>query len=116
MDKVFIRALKVDAVIGVFEWEKQIQQPLVFDLDMAWDISQAAQTDELKYALNYAAVSERVIEFVTENQFELLEALLEKLAALLIAEFQMPEIRIRVEKPAVVPEAQAVGLEIVRRM
>ena len=116
MDKVFIRGLKVDAVIGVFDWEKQVQQPLIFDLEMAWDITQAAQTDELKYALNYAAVSERVIEFVTGHQFELLETLLEKLAALLIAEFQIPEIQIRVEKPAVVPEAQAVGLEIVRRM
>jgi len=116
MDKVFIRGLKVDAVIGVFDWEKQVQQPLIFDLEMAWDITQAARTDELKYALNYAAVSERVIEFVTGNQFELLETLLEKLAKLLIEEFQMPEIRIRVEKPAVVPEAQAVGLEIVRRM
>jgi len=116
MDKVFIRGLKVDAVIGVFDWEKQVQQPLIFDLEMAWDITQAAQTDELKYALNYAAVSERVIEFVTGHQFELLETLLEKLAALLIAEFQIPEILIRVEKPAVVPEAQAVGLEIVRRM
>ena len=116
MDKVFIRGLKVDAVIGVFDWEKQVQQPLIFDLEMAWDITQAAQTDELKYALNYAAVSERVIEFVTGHQFELLETLLEKLAALLIAEFQIPEIQIRVEKLAVVPEAQAVGLEIVRRM
>ena len=116
LDKVFIRGLKVDAVIGVFDWEKQVQQPLIFDLEMAWDITQAARTDELKYALNYAAVSERVIEFVTGNQFELLETLLEKLAKLLIEEFQMPEIRIRVEKPAVVPEAQAVGLEIVRRM
>lgn len=115
MDKVFIRGLTIDAVIGVFDWEKQIQQPLVFDLEMDWDISQAAKTDQLEFALNYAAVSDRVIEFVQGTQFELLESLLEKLAALLIEEFDIPCLKLKVEKPAVVPQARVVGLEIVRR-
>ncbi len=114
MDKVIIRGLKVETIIGVFAWEKQVTQPLIFDLTMDWDITQAAETDDLAYALNYAAVSDRVIEFVQANQYDLLERLLVQLAATLRAEFSIPKIKIRVEKPAVSPDAIAVGLEIER--
>jgi len=114
MDKVFINGLKVDAVIGVFEWEKQVHQPLVFDLEMAWDIRQAAATDDLQFALNYAAVTEYVEHFVQSQQFELLESLIERMATGLMQEFGMPWLSIRVEKPAVVPQARAVGLKIER--
>jgi len=114
MDKVFIRGLKIDAVIGVFEWEKQVRQPLIFDLEMAWDISKAAATDDLAYALNYQAVTEFVECFVQGNQFELLETLVERLADQLRQEFAMPWLSIDVEKPAVVPQAKAVGLHIER--
>jgi dihydroneopterin aldolase len=114
MDKVFIRGLTVEAVIGVFAWEKQVLQPLVFDLTMDWDITQAAETDDLAYALNYAAVSDRVIEFVQSHQYDLLERLLVQLAETLRKEFFIPKIKIRVEKPAVAPNAIAVGLEIER--
>ena len=114
MDKVFIRGLNVEAVIGVFDWEKQVRQPLIFDLEMDWDITQAAATDDLAYALNYAAVSDRVIEFVQTNQYDLLERLLVQLAETLRCEFSIPKIKIRVEKPAVAPNAIAVGLEVER--
>jgi 7,8-dihydroneopterin aldolase/epimerase/oxygenase len=114
MDKVFIRGLSVDAVIGVFDWEKQVRQPLVFDLEMAWDIRQAARTDDLAFALNYQAVTEALERFVREQHFQLLESLLERLAEALLQQFGMPWIRISVEKPAVVPQARAVGLCIER--
>ncbi|WP_221800858.1 dihydroneopterin aldolase [Oceanobacter mangrovi] len=114
MDKVFINGLKVDAVIGVFEWEKQVHQPLLFDLEMAWDIRQAAATDDLAFALNYAAVTEFVENFVQQQQFELLESLIERLASALQQEFAIRWLAIRVEKPAVVPQARAVGLRIER--
>jgi dihydroneopterin aldolase len=114
MDKVFVRGLKVETVIGVFAWEKEVLQPLVFDLTMDWDITQAAETDDLAYALNYAAVSDRVIEFVQSHQYDLLERLLVQLAEALRKEFSIPKIKIRVEKPAVAPDAIAVGLEIER--
>lgn len=114
MDKVFIRELKVDAVIGVYDWEKQVRQPLVFDLEMAWDIRMAAATDDLMHALNYQAVTEFIEQFVREQHFQLLESLLERLAAALRKEFGMPWLSIRVEKPAVVPQARAVGLYIER--
>lgn len=114
MDKVFIHGLKVDAVIGVFEWEKKVHQPLLLDVEMAWDIAQAAATDNLEYALNYQAVTEFIEAFITGHQFQLLESLLERLAHGLCQEFGMPWLSIRVEKPAVVPQAKAVGLYIER--
>lgn len=114
MDIVYIHGLAIDAVIGVFEWEKKLQQPLIFDLDLAWDIRQAAATDDLQYALNYQAVTEFIEQFVTSRQFELLESLLEALAAALQHEFAIPWLSIRVQKPAVVPQARAVGLKIER--
>ncbi|GGY36364.1 7,8-dihydroneopterin aldolase [Bacterioplanes sanyensis] len=114
MDSVFIHGLSVDAVIGVFEWEKQLQQPLIFDLEMAWDIRQAAATDDLQYALNYQAVTEFIEHFVGSQQFELLETLLEQLAAGLRQQFAIPWLSIQVQKPAVVPQARAVGLKIER--
>ena len=103
MDKVFIRGLKVDAVIGVYDWEKQVRQPLIFDLEMAWDIRLAAATDDLMHALNYQAVTEFIERFVREQHFQLLESLLERLAEALRKEFGMPWLGIQVEKPAVVP-------------
>ncbi len=114
MDKVFIKGLEVDAVIGVFDWEKQVRQPLIFDLEMAWNIRVAAQTDDLMHALNYQAVAEFVERFVREQHFQLLESMLDRLADSLIKEFGMPWLSIQVEKPAVVPQARAVGLRIER--
>lgn len=114
MDKVFIRGLKVDAVIGVYDWEKQVRQPLVFDLEMAWDIAMAAATDDLTHALNYQAVTEFIERFVREQHFQLLESLIERLADALLTEFGMPWLQLQVEKPAVVPQARAVGLCIER--
>lgn len=114
MDKVFIRDLRIEAVIGVFDWEKAVKQPLIFDLDMAWNIKRAAETDNLDYALNYQAVAEFVEAFLHSQQFELLEAMLDKLAAALMSEFGIPWLRICVEKPAVVPQARVVGISIER--
>jgi len=98
----------------VYDWEKQVRQPLVFDLEMAWDIRVAAATDDLMHALNYQAVSEFVETFVREQHFQLLESLIERLAEALRNEFGMPWIGVRVEKPAVVPQSRAVGLYIER--
>ena len=69
MDKVFISELKVDAVIGVYDWEKQVRQPLVFDLEMAWDIRVAAQTDDLMHALDYQAVTEYIERLYESSTF-----------------------------------------------
>lgn len=113
MDIVFIEGLQVDAVIGVYDWEKTQQQPLVFDVQMFTDIQGAAADDDLRQTLNYAVVAERIREYVSATQFELVETLAEKLAQLLLAEFAMAEVQIRLSKPQAVPGAN-VGVQIRR--
>ena len=113
-DQVIIEGLKVQCVIGVFEWEKQIQQTLVFDLSLYCDIRQAAKSDDLVDAINYAAVADTVIAFCKEHQFELIETLAERLCALLLAQFHIAKIDMTLRKPAAVPAANSVGLRIQR--
>lgn len=115
MDRVFIRGLEVDAVIGAYDWERNIRQRLVVDLDMGWDIRLAAETDDLNLALDYASVSRRVLEYVRDSSFELVETLAERLAALVMAEFDVPWIRVSINKPGAVTQATGgVGVVIER--
>ncbi|MFN3581917.1 MAG: dihydroneopterin aldolase [Pseudomonas sp.] len=115
MDQVFIKGLAVEAVIGVYDWERSILQPLVLDLDLGWDIRAAAAGDDLSATLDYAAVSTRVLEFVAASQFLLVEALAEHVAALIMQEFSVPWLRLRVTKPGAVAEASGgVGVVIER--
>ncbi len=114
MDIVFIESLCVDVTIGVFEWERRIKQRLSFDLEMAWDIKQAAKTDELKHTLDYKAVSDRIIDLATGSEYELIESLAENVAEVLLSEFSIPWLRLRLSKPGAVPAAKNVGLLIER--
>lgn len=115
MDQVFIRGLDVDAVIGAYDWERSIRQRLVLDLDMAWDIRPAAQADELALALDYAAVSQRLLDYVGSSSFELVETLAERVAALVIDEFGVPWVRLSINKPGAVTQAAGgVGVVIER--
>lgn len=115
MDQVFIRGLEVDAVIGAYDWERDIRQRLVLDLDMAWDIRPAAQDDDLSKALDYATVSQRLLEYVGNSSFELVETLAERVAALVISEFGVPWLRLSITKPGAVTQATGgVGVIIER--
>ncbi len=115
MDQVFIKGLAVEAVIGVYDWERTILQPLVLDLDLGWDIRAAAAGDDLKATLDYAAVSQRVLDFVGSSEFLLVEALAENVAALIVREFSVPWLRLRVTKPGAVSQASGgVGVLIER--
>ncbi len=115
MDQVFIKGLTTDAVIGVYDWERTIRQPLIFDLDMAWDIRLAAADEDLDATLNYAAISEYIINFVEGSAFLLVETLAEQLAAQLRKEFHIPWLRLQVTKPTAVKQAiGGVGVVIER--
>lgn len=115
MDQVFIKGLAVEAVIGVYDWERSILQALVLDLDMGWDMRAAAEGDDLNATLDYAAVSQRVLDFVAASQFLLVEALAEHVAALVMNEFSVPWLRLRVTKPGAISEAAGgVGVLIER--
>lgn len=114
MNIVYIRGLRAQAVIGVYEWERHIRQTLVIDLEMASDTARAAATDAIADALDYAAISQRVLALVEESQYQLIESLAEEVARVVIAEFDVPWLRVRVAKPGAVPEADDVGVVIER--
>lgn len=114
MDKVLIRQLRIDTVIGVYEWEKTIQQSLLIDLDMAWDIRPAAQTDDYQFALCYETVSNRLTQLVTQQPIELIETVAEQIATCLLQEFSLTWVKVVVMKPGAVPSAASVGVEIER--
>lgn len=114
MDIVYIRDLRIDTVIGVYDWERQIKQTLSFDLEMATDIREAAATDDLQYTINYKAVSDRIIELVENFHPQLIESLAEEIAKMIIAEFHVPWLRLQVSKAGAVRAARDVGLIIER--
>lgn len=114
MDIVYIRDLKIDTVIGIFDWERRIRQTVSIDLEMATDIRKAAASDDIKDALDYKAVAKRVIAFVSESEFLLVETLAEKVAGIVLAEFNVPWLRLRLSKPGAVRGSQDVGLIIER--
>jgi len=114
MDMVFIKQLEVISTIGVYNWEKSIQQKLYFDLEMAFDNSLAAKTDDINLALNYFSVSERVNQFAQKHQFELLETMAERVAELIMSEFSVPWIKLTLHKPGALPKAESLGVQIVR--
>lgn len=114
VDTVFIRGLRVETVIGVYEWERSIRQTLVFDLDMAHDIAPAAASDDIAQALDYHAVSVRVAELVQSRQPELIETLAEEVSAMIMSEFSVPWLRLRITKPTALAQADGVGVLIER--
>ena len=115
MDRVFIEGLEVDTVIGAYDWERGIKQCLRLDLSFAWDNRPAAAGDDLTLALDYASVSARIQAFAEQSQYQLVETFAERLAEVLMSEFQIPWLRLRLTKPGAVPAAiGGVGVEIER--
>ncbi|MBK5963074.1 dihydroneopterin aldolase [Thiocystis minor] len=114
MDIVFIRGLRVETIIGIHDWEKRARRPLILDLEMASDIARAAATDRIADALDYDTVSQRLVQAVSENRFELVETLAEHCAAILREEFGIPWLRLTLNKPSAVGEGVDVGVVIER--
>jgi 7,8-dihydroneopterin aldolase/epimerase/oxygenase len=114
MDIVYLHDLKIECIIGIFDWERRVKQTIVLDLDMAADIRRAAATDRIEDTLDYKAVSKRVIEFVGGSQFQLVETLAEKISEIVLNEFQVPWVRVRVNKRGAIRNAADVGVIIER--
>jgi dihydroneopterin aldolase len=114
MDIVFIRGLRIETTIGIYDWEKQIKQPVVLDLEMASDIARGAATDRIEDALDYKAVSKRLKQFVSESRFELVETLAERIAAIIREEFDVPWVRLTLNKIGAVTDSEGVGVIIER--
>lgn len=114
LDKVFIEQLEVITTIGVYDWEQQIKQKLVLDIEMAHDNRPAGKSDDVADALDYAQVSEAVLNHIESGRFLLVERVAEEVAELIMTQFSVPWIRIRLAKPGAVPQARAVGVVIER--
>ena len=114
MDKIFINQLGFDCIIGIYARERIEPQPLLIDLEMACDIRPAAQNNDLDASLNYAAISESIINFCQQAQAELLETLAEQLWSHLQSEFNILGVKLTIHKPNAVPEAKSVGVSIIR--
>lgn len=114
MDIIFLRGLRIETVIGIYDWERTVRQTVVLDLDMAADIRKAAASDDIADTLDYKAVSKRVISFVEESSFFLVETLAEKIAQIVIKEFGVPWVRLTLNKKGAIRGASDVGIMIER--
>jgi dihydroneopterin aldolase len=114
MDRVFIENLTVETVIGIFDWEREIRQSVSLDLEMEFDIRQAAASDAIEDTLDYKAVSKRLIHFIEQSEFQLVEALAEQCAAIVLNEFPVKRLKLKLSKPGAVRGSSAVGVIIER--
>lgn len=114
MDRVYLERLRVEAVIGIHAWEREVRQPLVLDIELATDARAVAAADDVTAAVDYSAVAERVTAFLQAEQFRLLETLAQATAGMLMQEFGVPWLRLRVGKPGAVNAAEEVGVQIER--
>jgi dihydroneopterin aldolase len=114
MDKIFLRQLEVDAIIGIWDWEREVKQRVSIDLEMATDIRKAAASDSIADTLNYKDVAKRLIAFVGDSQFQLVETLSERIAEIVVTEFDVPWVKVTVNKPGAIRGSKAVGISIER--
>jgi len=114
MDIVFVEDLRIETVIGIYDWERKIKQTVALDLEMAFDNRKPAASDKIEDTLDYKAVSKRLIAFVEGSHFELVETLAEKCAQIVREEFRVPWLRLKLSKPGAVRGSKAVGVIIER--
>lgn len=114
MDIIYLHDLKVDCIIGIWEWERRTTQTLTIHLDMAMDVRNAAASDDIHDTLNYKAVAKSVVGFVSSSQFQLVETLTEKVAELVMREFNVPWVRVKLNKKGAVRGATDVGVILER--
>ena len=114
MDIIFLNDLRIETTIGIHEWERRIRQTVALDIEMATDAARAAASDRIEDALDYTAVSQRVIEFVSTSEFQLVETLADRVASIIRDEFSVPWLRLRLNKRYAIEGAADVGVVIER--
>lgn len=114
MDIIYLRDLRIETIIGVNEWERHVKQTVVLDVDIGTDIGKAATSDSVEDTLNYKTVAKRLMAFVGESEFQLVETLAERTAEMLVNEFGVPWLRLRVNKQGALRGVRDVGVVIER--
>lgn len=115
MDKIFIRGLKVETIIGIYDWERTLLRPLIFDLELGFDVREAASSDRMRDSIDYAAVGKTVTDIALTLKPQLLETLAEKIARALFDQFPILSLRLVIDKPGAIPDVKGIGVEIDRR-
>jgi 7,8-dihydroneopterin aldolase/epimerase/oxygenase len=111
-DRIFLSALTVECIVGIWEWERRVKQTVIVDLEMAADIRKAAASDRIEDTIDYKRVAKRLIAFIGDSQFQLVETLTERIAQLVVAEFGVSWVRVRLNKRGAIRGARDVGIEI----
>ena len=114
MDIIYLNDLRIDTIIGIYDWERRVKQTISLDLEMASDIRKAASSDDIEDTLNYKAVAKRLISYVESSEFQLVETLAERITEIVLNEFQVPWVRLRLNKQGAVRGARDVGVIIER--
>ena len=115
MDKIFLTELNVECIVGIWDWERRVKQTVVIDVEMAADIRRAAATDHIDDAIDYKRVSKRLLQFVGDSQYQLVETLTEQIARVIVTEFGVAWVKVRLNKRGAIRGARDVGIEIERR-
>ena len=114
MDKVFINNLAVEAIIGIFQWEREVRQLISIDIEMDFDNKQAAKSDNIEDALNYKLVGKRITSYVQKSKFKLVEALAENISRIILKEFPVSSVKVTLSKPGAMRGSDSVGISITR--
>ena len=114
MDKIFIHALKTEAIIGIFDWERQVKQTILVDLEFSANIRKAALSDSIDDTLNYKKVAKRVLSFIEASQFHLVETMADSIAMLLLEDFGLEWVKVVLSKPGAIRSSRDVGIIIER--
>ena len=115
MDVIFLTGLSTECIIGIWDWERRVKQKVVIDLEMGADIRKAAASDVIDDTLDYKRVSKRLLQFVGDSQFQLVETLTERIAEIVVTEFDVPWVRVRLNKQGAIRASRDVGILIERR-
>ena len=115
MDRVFIEGLEIETTIGIYDWERRIKQPLLFDLEMGFDNRKPAASDNIEHTLDYKAISKRLVAYVKASDFGLVETLAERCCEIVLSEFNVEWVRLKLSKPGAVRGARNVGVMIERQ-
>ena len=115
MDRVFIEGLEIETTIGIYDWERRIKQPLLFDLEMGFDNRKPAASDNIEHTLDYKAISKRLVAYVKASDFGLVETLAERCCEIVLAEFNVAWVRLKLSKRGAVRGARNVGVMIERQ-
>lgn len=115
MDILFLYGIKINSTIGWYDWERVQQRALILDLDLHLQQNLASESDNIEDAIDYAKLQSRIKTFAAESDYRLIEALAENIANVILSEYPISQVKVRLSKPGVLSDVASVGIEIIRK-